>query len=360
MEFKSSKKPKIIFTGGGSAGHVVPNLALIEKFQQERWDIAYIGSKNGIERQIIGNTVPYYAIETGKLRRQLDWRNLLTPFLVLTGIFQAIKLCHQLKPSVIFSKGGFVAFPVVFAGWLLRIPVLAHESDLTPGLANRLSLPFADYICLTFPETANYLPKKARTLLTGTPIRAGFFQGSAERGRALCGFNTNKKIILVYGGGLGAQKINQTIRVSLPALLTNFQIVHACGKGKTDPEFAHIPGYVQFEYLNDELFDMMAMADLVISRAGANSVYELLALKKPNILIPLSKQASRGDQLDNAAWMEKQGLSKVIFEEKLTSDLLQRTIYELINNQSTLIEAAAKITLPNTIEIVYQKAVEVT
>lgn len=343
----------ILFTGGGTAGHVTPNLPLIKYFQAQGWQVIYVGSEQGLEREIISKiNIPYYSLTTDKLRRHFTWKNFLSPFKVLLGIAQAYNLCRRLKPQILFSKGGFVAFPVVFGAWLNRIPVVAHESDLTPGLANRLSFPFAKRICVTFTEGTKYFGNNKKVVVTGTPIRPELITGNAEKGRTLCGFQDNKPVILIFGGGQGAAFINQTIRRLLPQLLPQFQIIHLCGKGKTDPSLVNVAGYKQFEYLNEELADAMACADLVISRAGANSIYELLALKKPHILIPLSTKASRGDQIANAKYFAKQNLSHVIHEEELDDAKLLAMIQKVYQQKELIQTQLAAFTLPNSTQII--------
>jgi UDP-N-acetylglucosamine--N-acetylmuramyl-(pentapeptide) pyrophosphoryl-undecaprenol N-acetylglucosamine transferase len=342
----------IIFTGGGSAGHVTPNLALINALQKGQWDIHYIGSKNGIEKSIITPlSIPYYAIPSGKLRREFNLRNLLSPFQVLMGIVSAFFLCRKIKPNVIFSKGGFVAFPVVLAGWLCRIPVIAHESDLTPGLANKMSFPFCKKICVTFPEGKKYFGSSDKVVLTGAAVRDELFKGDKEKGLSFCGFTTDKPVLMVFGGGLGAKAINDALREILPQLLEKFQVVHICGKGKkADIEMS---GYTQFEYVNEPIPDVFACADLVVSRSGSNSVYELLSLKKPHILIPLSLKASRGDQLLNAAYYEKQGVSVVLPEEKMTADTLLEEINALYENKA-IKQKLSQFELPNAVEAIVE------
>lgn len=353
MEKSVIKQRTILFTGGGSAGHVTPNIALIEYFLKLGWDAVYIGSYHGIERDIIKPLgIPYYGIATGKLRRHFSWRTFMTPWQVLLGIYQAFCLCRRIKPAVVFSKGGFVAFPVVVAAWLTRIPCVGHESDLTPGLANRLSFPFIKKICVTFPEGATYFKDKEKVLVTGTPIREALLQGNAARGLAFCGFSTDKPVLLIYGGGLGAENINRNIRVILQDLLKEFQVVHICGKHKMDKAYQGISGYLQYEYLNAELADVMACAYFVISRAGANSICELLALRKPHILIPLSKKASRGDQLINADYFAKQGLSIVILEEALTGTLLLNTLRELVQQQQQIQQRLSHYPMLNSVELI--------
>lgn len=337
---------RILFTGGGSAGHVTPNLALIHQAKLHQWQVFYIGSKNGIEKEIIAREqIPYYAISTGKLRRYLSWENLLTPLHVMAGILQAAFLCYRLKPQVVFSKGGFVAFPVVFGAWLNRIPVIAHESDYSPGLANRLSYPFVNKICLTFDETQQFFKNKHKITVTGTPLRESLLLGNAQQGKRFCGFDNNKKIILVMGGGLGASRVNQIIHQSLAELIKTYNVVHLCGKGKIDNSLAHA-NYRQFEYLYQELADVLACADIVVSRAGANSIYELVALHKAHILIPLA-MASRGDQLHNADCFAKKGLSYVINEKELTPQTLLQAISEVSSAQQTIQQKLSNYNLQN-------------
>jgi len=351
----NKKNSTIIFTGGGSAGHVTPNLALVKKCQEEHWQVVYVGSAKGIEKQIISRTdIPYHSVATGKLRRYFSWQNFLDPFKIIFGILQAIFICWKLKPQVVFSKGGFVAFPVVVGAWLNRIPVICHESDLTPGFANRLSFPFAKLICVTFAETTRYFNAQQKVVVTGTPIRASLLQGDATKGREFCGFNSAKPIILVTGGGLGADPINVAIRAALPQLLEQFQIVHLCGKNKTDVKFDNIAGYKQFDYINEEMADLFACADLVVSRAGANAIYELIALRKPNLLIPLSKKASRGDQLLNARYCQEKGLSEVLFEEDTTEKALLAKINRLNDHKIQYLQNLTGFTLPDSINSIYK------
>ena len=348
--------PTILFTGGGSAGHVTPNLALVKKCQIEGWQVYYAGSKDGIEKTIISRiNIPFFHISSGKLRRHLSWKNLLTPFQVIKGVIDAFLLCQKLKPNVVFSKGGYVAFPMVFSAWLHRIPVIAHESDLTPGLANRLSFPFAKKICVTFPEGKNYFKQSEKVIVTGTPLRPELLQGNAEAGRQFCEFDNNKKVLLIYGGGLGAANINKAICRLLFSLLEKFHIIHLCGKGKTDPQLNNINGYRQFEYINEELPDLLACADIVISRAGANSIYELLCLQKPHLLIPLSTKASRGDQIHNANYFANLGLSKVLLEENMTDEHLFQLIIQLEQEQEAIKAKLKQFVLPDSVEIIYNE-----
>lgn len=343
---------RIILTGGGTAGHVTPNLALIPKLQKEGWDVRYIGSKTGIEKELIEEQkIPYYGISSGKLRRYKDIKNLTDPFRVLAGGAEALALIGKLKPDIIFSKGGYVTVPVVAAGWLKRVPVIIHESDITPGLANKLAFPFAKKICVNFPETLNYIPKE-KGILTGTPIREELFQGKAEKGLKLCGFNDTKPILMMMGGSLGSVAINTVLRKALPALLPAFNIIHICGKNNKDESLENTRGYKQFEYVKEELPHLFAAADIFISRAGANSIAEILSLKKPNILIPLSARASRGDQILNARSFKKQGFSQVLEEESLTEETLIQMIKDTYRNRHQYIESMGKSKSANGIDIV--------
>jgi UDP-N-acetylglucosamine--N-acetylmuramyl-(pentapeptide) pyrophosphoryl-undecaprenol N-acetylglucosamine transferase len=347
--------PKIVFTGGGTAGHVIPNLALIEKFQTEGWDITYIGSEKGLEKDLIARrNIPYYSIASGKLRRYFDWQNFIDPFKTMLGIIQAWRYLGKIKPKVIFSKGGFVAFPVVFAAWLRKIPVVAHESDHTPGLANKLSFPFAKKICISFPETEKYLLPYDNVIYTGTPIRPQFFTADAKQGLAFCDFDTNKKVILIMGGGTGSEIINKTIINCLPKLLDKYQVIHLCGKGKKTAMLEEPKGYQQYEYLDQELFDVMACADIVISRSGANALLELVVLKKLHLLIPLSRGASRGDQIVNAEIFAEKGISKVLLQENLTEQNLLTAIDDLIENAEQYRQAREKYNYKNGTEGIYQ------
>lgn len=345
---------RIILTGGGTAGHVTPNIALIPGLTEMGFDIHYIGSYDGIEKRLIEEfDIPYYGISSGKLRRYFDVKNLIDPFKVLRGYAQALKLMKSLKPNVIFSKGGFVAVPVVLAAKRAKIPIIIHESDYTPGLANKICIPSATKVCCNFPETLDYLPKE-KAVLTGSPIRKELLSGNKLRALKFCKFTSNKPTLLVIGGSSGAAIINETIRGVLPELLKEYQVIHLCGKGKLDPGFDHYQGYIQFEYIRKELNDLFALADLVISRAGANAIYELLALHKPNILIPLSANASRGDQILNASSFESQGFSYVLQEESLSNLKLLDAIKEVYANRQKYIAAMKASSQMNSIETILQ------
>ena len=333
---------RIVLTGGGTAGHVTPNLALLPFLKEAGFEITYMGSYDGIEKRLVEDfDIPYVGIATGKFRRYFDLKNLTDPFRVIKGYGEARKFLKEWKPDVVFSKGGFVSVPVVRAAASLKIPCIIHESDMTPGLANKLCLPVATKICCNFPETVKKLPEE-KAVLTGTPIREELAQGNKLTGLNMCGFTANKPVIMVIGGSLGAANVNKAVRDALPQLLEKYQVVHLCGKDKLDNLLLTTPGYKQFEYLKAELKDIFAMADIVISRAGANAICELLALHKPNILIPLPASSSRGDQLLNAASFEAQGFSIVIDEDDLTTAALVKQVDYLYENRRTFCEAMEK------------------
>lgn len=330
---------KIVLTGGGTAGHVTPNLALLPSLKERGYEIHYIGSYNGIERKLIeGAGIPYDGISSGKLRRYFDLKNFSDPFRVLKGCAEAMRLIRKYRPDVVFSKGGFVAVPVVLAARHYKIPTIIHESDMTPGLANKICIPSAVRVCCNFPETLNYLPKE-KAVLTGSPIRKELLEGDRLTGLNYSGLSASRPILLVIGGSLGAVAINNQIRKILPRLLKSFQVIHICGKGNLDESLIHTDGYVQYEYVDAPLKHLFAAADLIISRAGANSICEILALRKPNLLIPLSASASRGDQILNAKSFGKQGFSSVLEEENLTDDTLYQAITNLYINRQTYVSA---------------------
>lgn len=323
----------IIFTGGGTAGHVTPNLALMERLDRTEWNVHYIGTKEGIERELIGGRedVVYHEIAWGKLRRYFSFRNFTDPFRVIKGYFQSQKIIKTVKPDVVFSKGGFVSVPVVAAA-KGKCPVIAHESDYTPGLANKLAGRFCTTVCVTFSDTLAFVGSKG--LHTGTPIRPELYRGSREAALRFTGLTGSKPILLVMGGSLGAQAVNEALRAALPTLLATFDIVHLCGKGKKDETHTEA-GYLQYEYVADEMKDLLQAADVVLSRAGANAVFELLALKKPALLVPLPSASSRGDQILNAGYFEKNGYAKRLFQEDMTAETLTEALLKLYRERET-------------------------
>ena len=336
------KQKRIVLTGGGTLGHVTPHLALIPRLKAAGYDIHYIGTAQGMEAEKIRaiDGITYHAVKSGKLRRYFSWQNFTDPFRVIAGAFQAGHIIGKLKPDVVFSKGGFVAVPVVYGAKLHRVPVLCHESDLTPGLANRLCKPCAKKMVTTFPECAEALGKKAECV--GTPLRPELFSGTREKGLSLLGFDGKKPVLLMMGGSSGAQSVNKALRDALPQLLPDFDVAHLCGKGNLDPALNSTPGYTQLEFLDAELPDALAAADLVLSRAGSNALMEFQALDKPLLLVPYPKGASRGDQILNAQSFERRGLCKVLLQENMTADTLVAALHETWRDRDKLREAVKK------------------
>ncbi len=343
---------RIILTGGGTAGHVTPNIALIPKLKEEGYDIHYIGSYNGMEKKLIEDMrIPYHGISSGKLRRYFDVKNFSDPFRVIKGYGEASRLMKSLKPDVVFSKGGFVSVPVVMAAKNHRIPAIIHESDMTPGLANKLCIPSATKICCNFPEAMEHLPK-GKAVLTGTPIRQELFNGNPLDAIQFTGLQANKPTILVIGGSTGSVKVNEAVRECLDELLKTYQVIHLCGKGKLDIAYEHRDGYVQYEYIKKELSSLLALADIVISRAGANAICELQALAKPNLLIPLGANASRGDQILNAESFKKQGFSYVLPEEELTKETLLNAVDQVYTHRAEYQAAMKNSQMTNSIDLI--------
>ena len=340
---------RIILTGGGTAGHVTPNLALVPGLREKGYEILYIGTVNGMEKGLAERAgLQYKGIDSGKLRRYFDLKNFTDPFRVIRGYFQAKKIIADFKPDIVFSKGGFAAVPVTFAAKSRKVAVISHESDMTPGLANRLAAPSATKICCNFPETLSLLPK-GKAVLTGSPIREELLTGSREAGLSYAGFSGEKPVLLIIGGSLGSVRVNNAVRSVIDRLTEQFDVIHICGKNNKDESLSGRKDYVQYEYVNEPLKDLFAAADIIISRAGANAICEILALHKPNLLIPLSAAASRGDQILNAASFEKQGFSKVLQEEKLSDETLLEAVKELYDNRETFISCMEKSTLSDAV-----------
>ena len=331
---------KIVLTGGGTAGHCYPNLALVPTLTKAGYDITYIGSYDGIEKTLVeAENIRYYGIATGKLRRYFDIRNFTDPFRVIKGFSEARHILKVISPDVVFSKGGFVSVPVVKAAASLKIPVVIHESDMTPGLANKLSYGSAKKICCSFEDTLSLIPGD-KGIFTGSPIRASLLGGDPKKAKDFVNMRDDSlPYLMVMGGSQGAQNVNEAIRSALPELTERYNIIHLCGKGKLDPTLNRYNGYMQYEYIADELADLYALADVVVSRAGSNAIFELLALKKPNLLIPLSTAGSRGDQILNAQAFEKNGYSRVLLEEDIDSSSLPDAVNEVYENRADYIKA---------------------
>jgi len=332
---------RIVLTGGGTAGHVTPHLSLIPRLAAAGYEIHYIGTANGIEREMIGKLpgVTYHVVKSGKLRRYFSLQNFTDPFRVLHGALTSVRLMRSLKPDVCFSKGGFVSVPVVIGARLAGVPTVCHESDLTPGLANRISAKFVSCVATTFEDCACALGDKAVT--TGTPLRPALFCGSREKGLAMAGFAGDKPVLLMTGGSQGAQSVNRCLRDCLPELLPQMDVLHLCGRGNLDAALDGLAGYCQVEFLEDEMADALAAADIVLSRAGSNTLSELLALNKPMLLVPYPLSASRGDQIKNAKCYEKRGLARVLLQEDMNRQSMTEALLALLRDRETLHDAVA-------------------
>ena len=327
---------KIVLTGGGTAGHIFPALALVDYLKDH--EIYYIGS-NGMEKKILSTykNIKFYEIPSVKLVRKLTPKNLLIPFKLFRSIRLAKKVLKEISPDIIFSKGGFVSVPVVFAGKKLNIPVISHESDLSMGLANKLILKKCDVMCTTFLQTSKLSPK---CVFTGQPIRKELlnpkFLGLKQS------FQNSKPLVLVVGGSLGSQFINEKIWENLEDLTKICNIIHITGN--SNKKDIQSEGYRQIEFSND-MGSLYSEADLVISRAGSGVINELLFFKKPMLLIPLSKKCSRGDQIENAKLFKKLGYCEMIEEEDFSSDLFFKKINHLLKNKQAYKKAMPSLPL---------------
>ena len=350
--------PKIFFTGGGTAGHVTPNIALIRELYSD-YEIGYVGESSSVEEKLISSiSVPFFRIKSGKLRRYFSIKNIFDPFKVIVGFLQSIRLCIRERPDLVFSKGGYVAVPLVLAARVLKIPIIAHESDVTPGLANRLTFPFCSKICLTFPATGRQLSDN-RVLVTGTPLRRALIDADAKKGLQLLNFENNMPILLVFGGSKGARFLNELIFRLRDRLLESFNIVHITGEGNCSGE-TEMKGYIQREFLHQDFGDVLAAASVVVSRAGANSIYELLSLRKPHLLVPLPKEASRGDQLENARKFCELGYSRYIEESLLTDDNFIREIKNLLETKTSIEKRLANFKAPDSVSMIVKEIKKIT
>lgn len=348
------KKLKIVVTGGGTAGHVWPNFALFDSMNSPlkrelnagNLEVHYFGSHTGLEHDLVTTTMPswhYHSIATGKLRRYFSIKNIFDPFRVILGFLQAFLNLRKIKPFALFSKGGFVSAPVVWAAWLNRIPVVIHESDATPALATKLTMPFARKILFAFPDSTKHLPKifQKKASEVGLPLRASLFGISNEEGRAHFQFQNTKNVVLIFGGSLGARQLNKNIVEVLPTLCERYNIIHITGKGNAS-EFSH-PDYRQFEFLKDDMKFAYAAANLAVCRAGASSIFELLSARIPMILIPLGLSASRGDQIINAQIFVQKGWAESFEESKFTGNFILEAIdknFQTLKEKQNVLNAA--------------------
>lgn len=339
----------LVFTGGGTAGHVLPVEPLIRRFDELGWEVHFIGSRSGLEARLLeGSPAQCHEITCGKLRRYFSLENFVDALRVPVGLIESWWLLRRIRPRLVFSKGGYVSFPVVVAAWLRRIPVIVHESDHTAGLANRMAFPFARLICTNFEDTLTETGKKVQW--TGMPLRRSLLEGNAEAGRALCHVPQGTPMVVVVGGSLGSAKLNQAVRDALSYLTHVAHIVHICGQGQLDHSLDDVVGYQQFPYLSEPWGDVLAAADLVVSRAGATILSELLALNVPSLLVPLGKSASRGEQVDNALYAQRQGFARVLSEQQLSGATLAQAVREMLDELDTWKFRIASYRTPNAAE----------
>lgn len=352
---RTDGKKRIGFTGGGTAGHVTPSFALIELAQADGHEVVYFGTPDGIERELVARLsgVKYVEIPSERLRRYADVRNLIAPFRVARGMGLAAVRVQLAAPDVLFSKGGFVAFPAVVGAWFNRVPIVVHESDITSGLANRMSFPFATTICTGFEQTARQM-NKPNVLYTGSPVRAAFDQADPEAARAHFGLDAQRPVVVIFGGSQGARHINEVTREALGALTERAQVVHVCGKGNLDPALDATPGYHQAEYVHELFPALLKAADVVIARAGANSIAELIKLQRPAVLIPLPVASSRGDQLANAEDFVRSGFGQLVRDEALTAQTLLTALDAAMDNRAAHIAAMAKNPATDAARVIYK------
>jgi UDP-N-acetylglucosamine--N-acetylmuramyl-(pentapeptide) pyrophosphoryl-undecaprenol N-acetylglucosamine transferase len=343
---------RVVFTGGGTGGHVYPGLAVADELRAlGLTDIRWIGSSRGIERRICRRVgMPFIGIPSGKLRRYFSVQNGVDVLRILAGFVRAFLILARLRPAFLFSKGGYVSVPPLVAARLLRIPSFTHESDLMPGLATRINARFADRVLLPYRESARYLEPRiqARAIATGNPVRRSIAMGSAEQGRAVTGAPAALPVVLFLGGSLGSATINRVVQGAAAPLDGRCFVVHQ--RGRHPAPFEEGPGYYSREFFYTEMPDLLALADLVVARAGAGTIWELAATGSPAILIPLGTAGSRGDQIENARVYQEAGAAVVIPDDEASaervSDLVV-TLLEAPKRRDRMARAAAAFGAPD-------------
>lgn len=325
----------MLLSGGGTAGHVLPHTAVVEalrrELKQEPLELLYVGSAHGIERTLVERWGwPYATIPVGKLRRYWDWRHITDPFKIVAGFFKSLWIVRRFRPEVMFSKGGYVSVPVMLAAWCWRVPIVLHDSDTRPSLTTRWMGRLAKTVCLAHPEASKRLSQRMqqKIVVTGLPLRSEIFEGDKARARTLTGLRGTTPVLLVMGGSLGAESLNKVVEQALPKLLETHQVIHLSGPGKQNPDLRKNPpkGYVTFEYLEEALPDVYALADVVLTRGGANALAELEALGKSLIIVPLGTEASHGDQVENARRLESMNRAQVIPQDRCTTEVLMKAL----------------------------------
>jgi UDP-N-acetylglucosamine--N-acetylmuramyl-(pentapeptide) pyrophosphoryl-undecaprenol N-acetylglucosamine transferase len=353
----------IVFTGGGTAGHVFPALAVLDTLaEHHRGRVVWIGSSSGMEREILSRRgIPYYGIPSGKLRRYFSLSNLTDLFLILAGVLASLFILLKERPGMVFSKGGYVTVPPLVAARLLRIPAFTHESDLNPGLATRINSRLCEKVLVSFAETAGYFQPalRSKVLHTGNPVRAALLAGDPRTGRELVGCPMASKMLLVLGGSQGSAFINGAVLEGLARLTQACFVVHQMGAQHFRPSQAS--GYHPVAFLGDELPHLFAAADLVLCRAGANTLWELAALGKPAVLVPLAEHASRGDQIANARFFADHGAAAVLSEQEAGQGRLVEAVVQLVENESRLADMgrhARALAKPQAAERIAQEVLE--
>lgn len=333
----------IVLTGGGTAGHVTPHLALLPELKKHFQKIIYIGS-NAVEKEIISQKtdLQFYEINSVKFVRRHLFKNFLLPLKLIKAKKQALNLLKKIKPDVIFSKGGYVSVPVVLAGKQLKTPIVCHESDLSVGLANKIGARCAETVCTTFKQTADNIGTKG--VFSGSPILAKDLTLNQSQAKERLKIKTSLPILLVTGGSLGSVSINNTVISALNDLAKKFFVIHVTGKGNKTPVVS--PNYLQIEFAQN-LPLLISASDIVVSRAGSNTIFELAYAKKPMLLIPLPKGTSRGDQVENALYFQKQNIAKVLLQENLTPQRLTSEIESLYKERQKLVNALSAQKLTN-------------
>jgi len=327
----------MVITGGGTGGHVFPALRIAKAFKRTGTDVLYIGSRKGLENKLAKEEkIKFKEIYTGKLRRYFSWRNFIDPLFISIGFLQSYYFLRKFDPQVVFSKGGYVSVPVCIAAKLLHIPIVLHESDLTPGLANKILINFADKICLSFKASLKHVDRN-KAVVTGNPIREELFQGDVRKAKIITNFDEELPVILVCGGSLGSKSLNELIKNSLAELLEFSQVILQCGKGKKiklDKDLKFNERFFQVEFVGVKaMANFYKFANIIISRAGAGQITELAYLKKPSILIPLGLSSSRGDQILNASILEENKATLVI-KDGIKEDLFVRKVVRLLQDES--------------------------
>lgn len=331
----------IILTGGGTAGHCMPNIYLLPYLKKYFNNIYYIGSKNGIEKNIIENyDIPYYEIDCAKLNRKFNFNNLKIPFSVIKGIKSSERIIEKLKPNVIFSKGGYVSFPVVVAAHRKKIPIISHESDLTIGLANKLSIPFCTKTLTSFPETSKQIKNGE---YVGPPLK-NYAPINKNEIYNKFNFENGKPVLLITGGSQGAQKINATVKNCIKELSEYFNIIHLCGKGNTFD--CNVKNYYQTEFAQN-MNEIYSITSVCVSRAGSNTVFELLHNLIPSVLIPLSNSSTRGDQVLNAKYFFQKGACSYLEENLITKNSFICSVLSCLNNKQEYVKNIEKLKIEN-------------